>query len=210
VRSPLKRVLNLLCLVLAALPAFTCWVGQAVADSEAVFGFWTHVMAGLPGLPGQFLRRAFYRWTLTSCAEDVTIDFGGIITRRAAKLDRGVHVGAYALIGWAWVQEHSMIGSRASLLSGARQHTWTPDGRWTPTDRETLVRVTVGRHTWVGEGAIVMADVGSGCMVAAGAVVSAAVPDGIMVAGNPARFVRRVAGEAPGSRPSEPGVPALR
>lgn len=209
-RSPLKRALNTLCLVLVAIPAFTCWVGQALVDSDAVFNFWAHAAACLPGVPGQFLRRAFYRWTLASCADDVTIEFGAVLTRRSAVLERGVYVGMYALVGWAWVREHSMIGSRASLLSGARQHEWTAEGRWTPTDPSTLTRVTIGANTWVGEGAIVMADVGAGCMVAAGAVVSSAVPDGVMVASNPARFVRRVAGEAAGDTHGASAPPAVR
>jgi acetyltransferase-like isoleucine patch superfamily enzyme len=58
-----------------------------------------------------------------------------------------------------------------------------------------MKKVTIGPHTWVGEGAVIMADIGPRCMVAAGAVVSAPLPEGVMVAGNPARLVRRVTSE---------------
>ena len=159
---------------------------------DLVYAFWTHVFACIPGYPGMLLRRAFYRWTLERCAGDVTIEFGALITQSRAALGRGVYVGPYALIGWADVGAHTLVGSRASLLSGGNQHHWSPDG-WTPTEPTSLAQIVIGSRTWIGEGAILMANVGSGCMVAAGAVVSAGVPDGVMVAGNPARFVRRVA-----------------
>jgi virginiamycin A acetyltransferase len=131
------------------------------------------------------------------------------LLNRNARLDGGAYVGSYALIGWVWIQENSLIGSRVSIPSGGHQHRFLPSGQWTPTDDTTLTRVVIGRNTWVGEAAVVMADVGSGCMVAAGAVVSAAVPNGVMVAGNPARFVRRVTTEQPVGQSDDARVPAL-
>ena len=172
--------------------AVTCFIGNELTGADSVFTGWTHVFAMLPGAPGIFLRRAFYRWTLLSCADDVVIEFGAILNKRNAVLERGAYIGAYALIGWAWIKENSLIGSRVSILSGGRQHEMSPSGEWTNADPSQLTRVVVGRNTWVGEGAILMAGVGSGCMVGAGSVVSRAVPDGVLVAGNPARFIRHV------------------
>jgi acetyltransferase-like isoleucine patch superfamily enzyme len=195
-RQLLVRLLNGLSLIATSVAAATCWRGRTPASSDLVYSFWTHVFAQIPGYPGMLLRRAFYRWTLQRCAADVTIEFGALITQRRAALGPGVYVGPYALVGWADIGAHTLVGSRASLLSGGNQHKWSSDG-WTPTGPTSLAQIVIGSRTWIGEGAILMANVGSGCMVAAGAVVSAGVPDGVMVAGNPARFVRRVAAEAP-------------
>jgi virginiamycin A acetyltransferase len=193
----LKRVLNRLALVMVSPSAATCWLERrAFKRSESFFAFWTHVFAVLPGRPGMFLRRAFYRWTLESCHEDVTIEFGALFNRRNARMDAGAYVGAYALIGSVWLQEGALVGSRASLLSGGQQHELLPTGEWGPTDHSKLSRIVIGRNTWIGEGAILMADTGPCCMVAAGAVVSTAVPPGVMVAGNPARFVKKLIGES--------------
>ena len=191
-RQLLVQLLNGLSLVATCGAAATCWRGRASGRSDLVYAFWTHVFASIPGYPGMMLRRAFYRWTLQRCAGDVTIEFGALITQRRAALGPGVYVGPYALVGWADIGACTLIGSRASLLSGGNQHQWSPDG-WTPTVPTSLAQIVIGSRTWIGEGAILMANVGHGCMVAAGAVVSAGVPDGVMVAGNPARFVRRVA-----------------
>jgi virginiamycin A acetyltransferase len=207
-RQLLVQLVNGLSLIVTSGAAATCWLGRSISRSDAVYSFWTHVFAALPGPPGMLLRRAFYRWTLQRCTGDVTIEYGALITQRRAALGPGVYVGPYALIGWADIGAQTLVGSRASLLSGGNQHHWSPDG-WTPTAPTSLVQIFIGSRTWIGEGAILMANVGSGCMVAAGAVVSAGVPDGVMVAGNPARFVRRVATEATEHRSDERQAAAL-
>ena len=194
-RAKVKTALNAASLFVMAPCAATVWLGHRLAGPNAgqgTFVFWTHVVSLLPGAPGRFLRRAFYRWTLERCDVDVTIEFGTLFSRRAAVLEEGVYIGCYALIGSACIGAHSLVGSRVSLLSGGAQHHWLPSGGWSETDVTCLTRVTIGPHTWIGEGAVLMAGTGEGCMVAAGAVVSAPVPANTMVAGNPARFVRRV------------------
>jgi virginiamycin A acetyltransferase len=192
----LKRLLNLLALALVSPCALVCWLELKLTPaSQGVFATFVHAFAMLPGPCGVFLRRAFYRWTLEACAEDVTVSFGVLFARRNVRMDRGAYVGPYALIGSAWLQEGVLIGSRASLLSGGRQHELLPSGEWSPTDPRNLSRIVIGRNTWVGEGAILMADTGACCMVAAGSVVSSPVPAGVMVGGNPARFIRRLVAE---------------
>ncbi len=189
----LKHALNQLAMLIVAPCALTCWVEHRFfAGASGIFAFWTHVMAVLPGAPGRFLRRGFYRWTLDACAEDVTIEFGAVFSRRSVALGAGVYVGAYALVGSARIGEYTLIGSRVSLLSGGQHHSLLPSGRWSATDSARLTQIEIGRNNWVGEGAIIMDNMGDGCMVAAGSVVSAAVPGHVMVAGNPARFVRHL------------------
>jgi acetyltransferase-like isoleucine patch superfamily enzyme len=193
-RDLAKMVLNALAMAMVAPAALTCWVQEQLMPSHTVFDLWAHVMAQLPGLPGQFLRRSFYRWLLPACAENVIIGYGAILDRKA-ELGPRSYVGAYALIGWVQIGEGSLIGSRASIPSGGDQHQFLPSGEWSATDHSRMKRVTIGAHTWIGEGAVIMADVGPRCMVAAGAVVAAPLPEGVMVAGNPARFVRRITSE---------------
>jgi acetyltransferase-like isoleucine patch superfamily enzyme len=190
-RGLAKAVLNALAMAIVAPAALTCWVQERLLPSHAMFDLWTHVMAQLPGLPGHFLRRSFYRWLLPACAENVTIGYGALLGRKA-ELGPAAYVGTYALIGWVQIEAGSLIGSRASIPSGGDQHRFLPSGTWSATEQASLRKVRIGAHTWIGEGAVIMADVGQGCMVAAGAVVAAPLPDGVMVAGNPARYVRRV------------------
>ncbi len=201
-RTAAKRVLNVVALVVTAPVALSCVVADVLGIGHAGYTFWAQSLSLLPGVPGRFLRRGFYRWMLRHCAEDVTIEFGAVLTRRGAELGHDVYIGAYALIGWVRLGDRTLVGSRVSLLSGTRQHQLSPEGRWLGTDPANLQRITLGADTWIGEGAIVMADIGSRCMVSAGGVVSTPVPDGVMVAGNPARFVRRLDQTPPDSGPA--------
>jgi acetyltransferase-like isoleucine patch superfamily enzyme len=164
---------------------------RLLPGSEVLFQFGAHSLALGPGVPGAFLRRAFYRETLECCAAECHIGFGAIFTHREVIVERGVYLGCWALVGSAHLREGTSIGSRASLLSGTELHEYR-DGQWTPYDHGKLRRISVGPHALIGEGAIVMADVGGSALVSAGAVVATPVPAGVAVAGNPARFVRRM------------------
>lgn len=194
-RNVLKSVANGAAL-LAASP-FAALAGlehRLTPGHEGVFRFCSQTLAIVPGPPGNYVRRGFYRLTLDRCAAEWYIGFGSMFTHRHAIVERGVYVGIWALVGCAHLREGTSIGSRASLLSGTDLHEYR-HGRWTPMDRTKLKQIVLGPHAFIGEGAVVMADIGAGSMAAAGAVVPAPVPDGIVVAGNPARFVRRLDAE---------------
>jgi acetyltransferase-like isoleucine patch superfamily enzyme len=172
-------------------------------QGEGVFLFWAHFFALVPGLPGAYLRRGFYRQTLQACERDFYIGFGAYFTHRTARVEQGVYIGSYALIGSATLRKHCMVGSRASLLSGGSLHRMDEHGNWLASDISRIVQIEVGENAWLGEGAIVMSDIGSRAMVAAGAVVSSPVPDRVMVGGNPARFIRHLLSTPPASLDSK-------
>jgi acetyltransferase-like isoleucine patch superfamily enzyme len=197
----LKASIDILAFALVWPAAACCQIERALFPAnEGMFLFWAHVFALVPGLPGVFLRRAFYRQTLERCGKDVHIGFGAYFTNRAAVVEPNVYIGPYALIGSAILRRNCLIGSRASLLSGGQLHVMDEHGNWGPADRSRMQQIEIGEHAWLGEGALVMANVGARAMVAAGAVVSTAVPERVMVAGNPARFVRKlVPPAAPGA-----------
>jgi len=192
-RRSLERVANAVCLASAAPWAALCWVEARVTlCGEAVFGCCAQAFALVPGLPGVYLRRAFYRLTLDACAADCYIGFGTVFSHRQARVESSAYIGSYTLIGSAWLHERCLVGSRVSLLSGGALHQLGPDRRWTSTDVRRMRQIHVHEDAWIGEAALVLADVGPGAMVTAGAVVSTPVRGGIVVAGNPARFVREL------------------
>lgn len=160
--------------------------------AETVFHICTHIMALLPGLPGVFLRRAFYAMTLEKCSGHCHIGFGSLFTHRDTTVEDYVYIGNYSMVGSAHLGEHCLIGSRVSILGGKALHVLDDEGMWTPFSPENLQKVKLVKNVWVGEGAIIMADVGEGSMVGAGAVITSNVRSHIIVAGNPARFVRKL------------------
>lgn len=160
--------------------------------AETVFHICTNCMALLPGLPGVFLRRAFYSLTLLNCSLESHIGFGSLFSHRDATVGRHVYIGNYSMFGACHLGDHCLIGSRVSVLSGKALHLLDDNGMWTPFSPERMAKVVLHGNVWVGEGAIIMADVGEGSMVGAGSVVTSNIRSHIIVAGNPARFVRKL------------------
>lgn len=202
-RSTIKGVANAAALALVSPCALTCWIESRLsAHAEGVFGFWTNVMATLPGAPGMYLRRAFYRLSLDSCSLDCYLGFGMLFTHREAIVEDRAYVGPYCLIGSAHLHRDCLLASRVSVLSGSALHAMDADGRWLAADLSKLRQIDVGENAWVGEGAIVLHDVGRGSLVGAGSVVSRDVPPGVVAVGNPARIIRELRG-APGGSDSK-------
>jgi virginiamycin A acetyltransferase len=193
IRNYIKHTANCIALCIAALPGLICWIEKHAGNqAESIFGFWSHCFAMLPGHPGVYLRRAFYRLTLDFCSSDCFIGFGTFLTHRKAIVGSSAYIGSYSLIGSAHIGSGALIGSRVSILSGTELHELDSQGRWSSADLSKLRQVKISPHTWIGEGAIIMTDIGEGSLVASGSVVSTAVPPHILVAGNPARFVRNL------------------
>ena len=190
VKSTLNRICQLIVLPLAIPCKLEEWLFSR--RSETVFHICTHLVALLPGLPGVFLRRAFYSLTLESCSLHCCIGFGSLFSHRSARVEKHVYIGNYSMIGSAYLGEHCLIGSRVSILSGKAQHVLDENGMWSPFSPERMTKVALVRNVWVGEGAIIMADIGEGSMVGAGAVITSNVRSHIIVSGNPARFIRKL------------------
>ena len=191
-RAALKTLLNLICQLLILPFAAICKVEELISNSELLFNTCAQFMAILPGLPGAFLRRAFYTLALEKCSSHCHIGFGTIFSHRNASVGDHVYIGSYALIGSAALEDHCLIGSRVSIISGKALHVLDENGMWTPYSAERTSTITISRNVWVGEGAIIIADIGENCMVGAGSVITSNIKPGIIVAGNPARFVKKL------------------
>ena len=196
-RQAVKFILNLVSLILVLpLIILTKLEEKLVSkDAELVFHTCAHALAILPGLPGAFLRRAFYAVVLDECSFHCHIGFGSIFSHRSTTVGKHVYIGSYAIIGSSRLGEYCLIGSRASILSGKELHVMGDDGLWTPYSADRLNQVTIARNVWIGEGAIIAADIGEGSMAGAGSVVTTDIKPHIIVTGNPARFVKKIEAE---------------
>jgi acetyltransferase-like isoleucine patch superfamily enzyme len=194
-RQLIKRFVDRCCLVALAPCGWMCaFEARRGDDREAVFSFWAQTLALVPGVPGVFLRRAFYRWTLDGCADSFYVGFGAFFSHRRSLVEESVYIGPYSIVGSSKLGRGCLIGSRSGIVSGAHLHdVIDAEGVRMPADPRRLRQLEIGEQAWLGEGCLIMADVGRGATVAAGSVVSHDVPPAVVVAGNPARFVRRLA-----------------
>lgn len=186
-RQVFKRLVFGASLAVVSPMILAAWIEDKVTRGDAVFVFLTQLLALIPGLVGTYLRGAYYYGTLEQCSWQVHVGFGSVFTHRGASVGPYVSMGAYCVIGHARIGDHVVMASRISVPSGRRQHL-DESGKLSSEPR--FESITIGRGSWIGEGAIIMANVGEHCIVSAGAVVVNEMPGASLLAGNPATVVR--------------------
>jgi acetyltransferase-like isoleucine patch superfamily enzyme len=190
-KTLVKKIVFTIAVLLSSPLILASWIENRFSKSELVFVGLGQFLAFFPGMIGSYLRAAYYYGTLRECSWEIHVGFGTLFTHREASLGRHVAIGAYGVIGTVTIEEDVMIASRVSFTSWKRQHI---DENGTITSSPKFERITIGKQTWIGEGAIILANVGRNCIVSAGAVVSQDAPSDCLITGNPAKVIRRVAG----------------
>jgi tetrahydrodipicolinate N-succinyltransferase len=151
----------------------------------------TQGLSLVPGVLGQYMRRAFLAQTLARCAPSAVVCFGTIFSKSGAMLDDGVYIGPGCSLGLVHIERDVLIGSGVHITSGRQTH-GTADPNVPMRDQPgQLTLVRVGAGAWIGSAAVVMADVGNNSIVAAGAVVVSPIPESVVAAGVPAKVVRQ-------------------
>src|SRR5262245_55804234 len=150
----------------------------------------TQLLAMIPGIAGEYLRRAFLMRTLDHCSATCVIGFGTLFSKAGARIDERVYIGPRCHLGLVHLEADVMLAAGVHIPSGPRTHgmeAGTPM-REQPGERRL---VTIGEGSWIGSNAVVLADVGRDTVIAAGAVVTHSLGDHVVAAGVPARILSR-------------------
>src|SRR5262249_21751955 len=108
---------------LAVLPALVSYhLRAAVMGSDRALEGSTQFLALIPGLPGQYLRRAFLAHTIAGCHPTAVISFGTLFSQTGAQIDEGVYVGAGCHLGLVHIEHHALLGSGVHVTSGRHTH----------------------------------------------------------------------------------------
>lgn len=150
----------------------------------------TQFLSLVPGLCGDYLRRAFLAWTIAECHPSASIGFGTILSKTATRIQANTYIGPYCTLGSVTIERDVLVATGVQLLSGARMHGTADVKRPIREQSGEFTHITLGAGSWIGAGAIVMADVGKNTIVGAGAVITKPIPDSVIAAGVPARVVR--------------------
>jgi acetyltransferase-like isoleucine patch superfamily enzyme len=187
VKRFLKKIVLIFSLVATSPLIITSWVEKRFIRSEGLFVACGQFLSLIPGKFGSYLRAAYYFSTLENSSWEIHVGFQSYLSRRGATLGRQVSMGSFCVIGTASIEEDVVIASRVSIPSGKRQHL---DESGNICSAPKFEKVTIGRKSWIGEGAIVLASVGENCIVSAGTVVTSEIPENCVVGGNPGRILR--------------------
>ena len=189
-RESLKVLAHVLATVVVV-PALLSYRLRAlvVGPDRALEGS-TQALGLLPGLFGQYLRRAFLCQVLDACHRSVTVEFGTLFSASGARLGERVYIGPGCHLGLVEFGADVLVGAGVHVPSGGRAHTTTDTD--VPIREQPFVRtrIRVGRGSWIGSAAVIMADVGHDSIIGSGAVVTRPVPDGVVAAGVPARVLK--------------------
>jgi virginiamycin A acetyltransferase len=156
-----------------------------------LFQFFGHSLALVPGLPGDYLRVAYYHLTLDRCSLYSRVSFGTFFAQSCATVGEGVYIGAYCVLGACNIGDRTQIASHVQSLAGQHQHQRATDGRILGADERAFTITNIGEDCWIGAAAILMADVGPRSTIGAGAIVTRPIPADVVAAGNPARILKR-------------------
>jgi acetyltransferase-like isoleucine patch superfamily enzyme len=158
-------------------------------QKDLVFQFGSQLMSLFPGLPGDYLRRAFYSIVLRRRLINSSIGFGSVFAQRDTELSDGTYIGANCNIGLSVIGTDTLLGSNV-IVACPKTHFFDDLNRLIRHQGGQLDPVPIGSNVWIGNGAIILAPVGDGCVVAAGSVVvTECEPNGVY-AGNPAKLIR--------------------
>ncbi len=176
---------------IAVTPSVISWRLRArvMGPDRAIEGS-TQAWALLPGLVGQYLRRAFLSRALASCARTATIEFGTIFSSARASIGERAYIGPRCHLGWALIDDDALLAAGVHVPSGAKTHGIDDVTIAIRDQPATKSPVRIGRGSWIGSAAVVMADVGRDAVIAAGAVVTRPIPDLTIAGGVPARVLK--------------------
>lgn len=191
-RESLKAMARGIATILVA-PQLVSFKLRALVTGEdrALVGS-TQLLSLVPGLVGQYLRRAFLARVLKGgCASSAAIEFGTLFSQVDARIDEHVYVGPRCHLGHVHLERDVLLAAGVHIPSGPHSH--GTDLSAPIHDQPGALRVVrIGAGAWIGSNAVVMADVGRNTIVGAGAVVTRPLPDRVVAAGVPARVVRRL------------------
>jgi virginiamycin A acetyltransferase len=190
-RDALKAVLHGLAVIAVTPSVLSWWLRARLMGPDRAIEGSTQAWALVPGLIGQYLRRAFLSRTLQSCARTAIIEFGTIFSSASATIGDRAYIGPRCHLGWALIDDNALLAAGVHVPSGANTH-GIDDPTLPIRDQPTQkTPVRIGNGSWIGSAAVVMADVGRDAVIAAGAVVTRPIPDRTIAGGVPARVIRR-------------------
>src|SRR5262245_38582831 len=80
--------------LLVMVPALVSYaVRRSVLGADRALEGSSQALALVPGIPGQYLRRAFLAMTTDGCAPSATICFGTLFSKSGVRIDPEVYVG---------------------------------------------------------------------------------------------------------------------
>src|SRR5687768_10334429 len=110
-RELIKRIAHGLAVIMVLPSLLSFWLRAQLMGRDRALEGSTQALALLPGLLGQYLRRAFLSRTLAHCATTATVEFGTIFSSAAASIGERAYVGPRCHLGWAIIEANALLAA---------------------------------------------------------------------------------------------------
>ena len=189
-RDTVKQAALVAATVVVSPELLSYWIRSQVIGPDRALEGSSQLLALVPGISGQYLRRAFLARVLAACHTTATVECGTLFSQVSARIDENVYIGPGCHLGSVHLEKDVLLAAGVHVPSGRHTHSVGSTDVPIRDQGENRQLVRIGSGTWIGAGAIVMADVGRDSIVGAGAVVTKPVPDRVLAAGVPAQVIR--------------------
>lgn len=189
-KATLKSLARAIALLIVSPLLLTHFICKSVSSADQSLESHSQLLSLLPGASGSYLRVAFYRWALSYCDPTATIGFGVLFSKAGAELRKRVYIGPRCMLGLVTLEDDVLLGPAVQIPSGPHIHGINCLDTPIREQPGTPVRITIGRDSWIGGGAIILADIQPQTVVGAGSIVTKVLPNQTIVVGNPAKVLR--------------------
>jgi acetyltransferase-like isoleucine patch superfamily enzyme len=138
---------------------------------------------------GTIIRESFYKRTLKSCGDNISIGFGAVFFYRDISIGDNVLIGLYCTIHHCDIGKDVLISTGCRLLSGSSQHNFEHADIPMTMQNGWMRKIKIGNDVWIGENSVIMDDVEDGSIIGAGTIVNNRIDKYSICAGNPARII---------------------
>ena len=157
--------------------------------SDFVFKACSEFLSLFPSLFGFIMRYTFYKFTLSSCGENVLIDFGTVFYYPKISIGNNVTFGIGNIVQHCDFGNNVLVSDSCRFIGGIKKHNFNRVD--IPINRQggKIKKIKVHSDSWIDSNAIVMESVGRGSIIMPGSVVRKDVEPYSICAGNPATII---------------------
>ena len=118
----IKAVARAIALVIATPALISFAIRRRIFGSDRSIEGSTQAFALLPGLVGEYVRRAFLSRTLAYCDPTATVRFGTVFSQTGCRLDANVYVGPGCHLGLVHLERDVLLAAGVHVPSGGSTH----------------------------------------------------------------------------------------
>ena len=142
-RRAAKSLARIIATLFVSPVLLTFWLQSKLLGRDRSLENHSELMSLLPGLSGQYLRRAFLACILEECHSSASIGFGALFSKAGARIGANVYIGPRCHLGLVTIEKDALLAAGVHVTSGARTHG--------SDDPDTPIRVKVPSWSRIGD-----------------------------------------------------------